>query len=426
MPFNDASQHTITGLPVWDGDGYRGSSSISWSDGRIDSVAPAQKVGGGNAMADAGYARNVQAHAEDDLGLSIIPGLVDTHLHLEYPSTTVADTFSWGLYTPPEEMSLHVLANAQECARFGVTTMRDMASHAVEIAVSRALSEGVIRGPRVLADGEVGMTAGHGDLFTPPRAEQRNPVADSPDECHKLVRVWARQGTTGIKIYLSGGVLSLGDKVAWRNQTRAEIRATIDEAHALGMQVAAHCHTTDSIQIALDEHVDSIEHATAMTVEQMQCIAQRRIPVAPTLLVNEVIAYRSSAVSAIARDKARKIIEGRNPMFRSAAECGVRFVLGTDACKNLVAYGDQMEEVRLMSKIFGWGAERTMAAATSDAADSMRIGDQAGRLIAGSSADFIVIKGRPWESIDDLDVNNIVAVVSKGRVVSGSIEGLRG
>ncbi|MDN6554864.1 MAG: amidohydrolase family protein, partial [Bifidobacterium mongoliense] len=69
--------------------------------------------------------------------------------------------------------------------------------------------------------------------------------------------------------------------------------------------------------------------------------------------------------------------------------------------------------------------ERTVVA-TSDAADSMRIGDQAGRLIAGSSADFIVIKGRPWERIDDLDVNNIVAVVSKGRVVSGSIEGLRG
>ena len=174
-------------------------------------------------------------------GLCVIPGLVDTHLHLWYPTGNrrIADTSAWPLYTPPEERSLHVLGNALACMRNGVTTMRDMSSHSTEMAVARALDEQVVPGPRLLVNGEVGMSAGHGDLFTPPRARQRNPVADSPDECRKLVRSWAREGTTGIKLYLSGGVLSMGDKVGWRNQTIAEIRATIDEAHALGFQVAA-------------------------------------------------------------------------------------------------------------------------------------------------------------------------------------------
>ncbi|MCI1219943.1 MAG: amidohydrolase family protein [Bifidobacterium sp.] len=431
MVHEDEPSGLISGLPIWDGERCLGPATIRWHGDVIDEVSATENsrdagVSGTrrhSSMTDPG--RLATSSSASAAGLSIIPGLVDTHLHLEYPSDpTVKDTFPWGLYTPPEEMSLHVLANAQECARFGVTTMRDMASHAVEMAVSRSLESGVIRGPRVLADGEVGMTAGHGDLFTPPHAIQRNPTADSPDECRKLVRIWARAGTTGIKIYLSGGVLSLGDKVGWRNQTRAEIRATIDEAHALGMQVAAHCHTEQSVQIALDEGVDSIEHATAMTEAQMHAIAERRIPVGPTLLINDVIAYRSPNASEAARSKARQIVAGRNETFRKAAEIGVRFVLGTDASRIWVAYGDQMEEVRFMAEVFGWSAQRALVAATRDAADSMRLDGKVGRLAPGAGVDFIVMNGRPWEHIEDLDVDNIVAVVSRGRVIRGSLEGI--
>lgn len=404
------TQGLLSGLNIWDGKQCIGLGSIAWNGEQLTQV---------ESSADPA------TPVDNTDSLSIIPGLVDTHLHLAYPSVPVSDTFAWGLYTPAEEMALHFLANAQQCARYGVTTMRDMASHSVEIALSRALANGVVRGPRVLANGEVGMTAGHGDLFTPPLAKQRNPVADSPDECRKLVRTWAREGTTGIKIYLSGGVLSLGDKVSWRNQTIEEIRTTIDEAHALGMQVAAHCHTPQSVQIALDEGVDSIEHATEMTEAQMHSLAERQIPVAPTLLINDVIAFRSTTVSEAARAKAQAIVAGRNSVFRQAAEIGVRFVLGTDACKFLVAYGDQMEEVRFMSEIFGWSPQRALIAATSDAAASMRIGELTGSLQVGKSADFVVLRGKPWIHSEDLDVKNIVAVVSKGRVVSGSLSDLK-
>ena len=108
-------------------------------------------------------------------------------------------------------------------------------------------------------------------------------------------------------------------------------------------------------------------------------------------------------------------------MFRKAADRGVRFVLGTDACSSLVAYGDQMEEVRDMVRVFGWNAERALHAATADAADAMRIGDTIGRLQAGYGADLLVMRGRPWERIEDLRLDNIVAVISRGALVRGTL-----
>lgn len=121
----------------------------------------------------------------------------------------------------------------------------------------------MVAGPRLLAYGPVGMTAGHGDLFTPPMLKERPPVADGPVECRRLVRQWVRAGALGIKVYTSGGILSVGDHVGWRNHTVEELVATLDEAHALGRPGAAHTHTTEGLTMALAAGVDSIEHGRA-------------------------------------------------------------------------------------------------------------------------------------------------------------------
>jgi imidazolonepropionase-like amidohydrolase len=148
--------------------------------------------------------------------LCVIPGLVDTHVHLlgHAGDRGTHDTFTWPLVTTREEQTLHAAPNAQRAMRNGVTTLRDLAGDEAQVAVRRAFDLGIMPGPRVLVSGPVGMTAGHGDLFIPPAVRERAPLADSPDECRKLVRRWARAGVTGIKIFTSGGVLSIGDKVA--------------------------------------------------------------------------------------------------------------------------------------------------------------------------------------------------------------------
>jgi imidazolonepropionase-like amidohydrolase len=266
-----------------------------------------------------------------------------------------------------------------------------------------------------------GMTAGHHDLFTPAAVTPRPPTADGPDECRRLVRTWARAGADGIKVATSGGVLSAGDKSSWRNYTAAELAAITDEAHALSMRVAAHAHTAAGIQAALEAGVDSIEHGTAMSADQARAIAERGIPVAPTLLINEAIAQARVPVSDEARDKAALLVKERDELFRYAAGEGVNFVLGTDANGFHVDFGDQMRELRRMHDVFGYDAERCLRAGTADAAEAIGLGDRIGRLAEGYGADIVIMRGRPWLSPADIDTARIVAVISRGKVVAGAL-----
>lgn len=391
----------LTGVRVWDGERDLGPVTLNWRADRIESVEPA-----------------------DDLhpGLTVVPGLVDTHVHLD---TSVLDGAgpgdAWPLVTPPEEKALHVAAHAQRFAAAGVTTLRDLASSPVQMAVARALEAGVLPGARLLTAGAVGMTAGHGDLFTPPRFRDRAPVADTPDECRRLVRQWAREGSQDIKVYCSGGILSMGDQVGWRNQTRAELEATVDEAHALGMLVAAHTHTAAGIDAALELGVDSIEHATGMLPRQFDALLERQVPIAPTILVNDLVAAGGPGIRPEAREKARAAIGARDEVFAAAGAAGVRFVLGTDANARFVGYGDQFTEVARMAELFGWDAARALRSATSDAATAIGLGGRVGRLAVGCVPDLLVVRGTPWRDVEDLRTENVVAVVSRGRLVAGEL-----
>jgi imidazolonepropionase-like amidohydrolase len=401
-----SARRHLTGIRVWDGVRDVGPAALSWVADEIERVAPAPE--------------------ERWPALCVIPGLVDAHVHLlghagAPDAEDRYDTLIWPLVTTREEQVLHAAANAQRAMRHGVTTLRDLAADEAQVAVRRAFDKGIMPGPRVLASGPVSMTAGHGDLFIPPAHPLRKPTADGPDECRKLVRTWARAGMTGIKLMASGGVLSTGDKAAWRNYTREEIRATVDEAHALGMLVAAHAHTASGIQMALEEGVDSIEHATEMTGEQIAALGAREVPVSPTLMIMDMIVHGQRAASGEAREKAAELIAGRDERFRAAARAGVRFVLGTDASGYFVAFGDQMAEVRRMTEVLGTDAQATLRAATSQAAAAVGLGDRVGRIKPGFGADFVVLRGRPWERVDDLSTDNIVAVVSRGQLVAGEL-----
>ncbi|MDN4473530.1 metal-dependent hydrolase family protein [Demequina zhanjiangensis] len=395
------TQRTLTGIGLWDGTTDRGTSTVTWDGDRIVSVEPAAQG------------------AESEL--SLIPGMIDTHVHLDSNAGSGhADWGTWPLITPASEKSLHVVAHAANAARAGITTLRDLAGSEVQLAASRGLDDHLVPGPRLRVHGTVGMTAGHGDLFTPPHYPHRPPVADSPDECRKLVRQWARQGAHGIKIHVSGGVLSQGDGVGWRNQTDAEIATTVDEAHALGMIVAAHAHSVEGVDRALAHGVDSIEHGTGILPRHWDELIERNIPIAPTLLINDRIAAREIPVTDEAAEKAKGVVAERDDRFRGAAEAGVRFVLGTDANGVMVRFGDQHEELRHMQSLFGWTAERTLVSATSDAADAIGMPDL-GRVTSGSRADMLVVRGRPWESLEDLTADSIVAVIVRGELLFGAL-----
>jgi imidazolonepropionase-like amidohydrolase len=392
----------LDGIDLWDGVEHRGASTIRFAASGADAVV---------AAVESSPART---------GLSAIPGLIDTHVHLIGESTgRPVDFLTWPLTTRVEERVLHGLANARRALEAGVTTLRDLAADDVQFSLRRALDAGVVAGPRLVAHGMVGMTGGHADLFTPPAIVDRPPVADGPDECRRLVRHWARAGADGIKIATSGGVLSLGDGPGWRNYTRAEIAAVVDEAHALGLRVAAHAHSEAGIGVAIEEGVDSIEHGTLITPAQAARVAAAGITLAPTLLINDRIAAGRGASEEQA-GKARTLIVQRDERLRAAADAGVDLVLGTDANGFHVGFGEEADEVRRMAEVLGWSAGRALAAATSRAAGAVGRPDL-GRLVPGAKADLVIVDGRPWEDLAALRPDRIVAVVSRGRVVAGSL-----
>jgi imidazolonepropionase-like amidohydrolase len=391
-------------VDLWDGAGHRGPSTVRWAADGADAVFTEVSPAAGTPR------------------LYAVPGLIDTHVHLlGKADARGGDFLTWPLVTRPEEQVLHGLANARRALAAGVTTLRDLSANETQFSLARALAQGVVDGPRLLAHGMVGMTAGHADLFVPPAFATRPPVADGPDECRRLVRHWARVGADGIKIATSGGVLSTGDKSSWRNYTIAELDAIVDEAHALALPVAAHAHTADGIARALAAGVDSIEHGTLMTAELAADVVRAGVSVAPTLLINEVIAAGGAGVSAEQAGKAAELVAHRDALLRAAADLGVDFVLGTDANAHHVAFGDQPAEVRAMAAVFGWTAERALEAATSRAAAVLRRGDSLGRVAPGYAADLVLYSSPPWEDIRHLRAENVVAVVSRGRVVAGAL-----
>jgi imidazolonepropionase-like amidohydrolase len=391
----------IPAVDLWDGERHRGPVTVRF------------RAEGGDAVIDA-----IEPAAE--ARFAAVPGLIDTHVHLVGESTGASvDFLTWPLTTRPEERVLHGLANARRALAAGVTTLRDLAADDVQFSLRRALDAGVVPGPRLVAHGMVGMTAGHADLFTPPAVADRPPVADGPDECRRLVRRWARAGADGIKIATSGGVLSVGDRSSWRNHTRAEIAAIVDEAHALGMRVAAHAHTEEGIRIALEECVDSIEHGTLLSAEQAEAVERRGLPVAPTLLINDRIAAGRGA-SAEQAAKAQELVLRRDERLAAAAARGVDFVLGTDANGFHVAFGEQMTEVRRMAALFGWAPERALVAATSAAARAIGRPDL-GVVRPGAKADLVILRRRPWEDLAALVPEDVVAVVSRGELADGRL-----
>ncbi|MBV9544823.1 MAG: amidohydrolase family protein [Chloroflexi bacterium] len=361
------------------------------------------------------------ARVFDIPGATIIPGLIDGHVHLRsYAGRDRSDFYLWGASTFIEEQTLHAAANARSALQAGFTTVRECSGGRAEIAVKRATDQQLLDGARVVVAGFVGMTGGHGDLFAPPAIQPRSfAVADGPEACRKAVREHARDGADWIKICTSGGVLSLGDESEWRNYTLDEVRAIVDEAHALGKRVAAHAHTANGIRQALDGGVDSIEHGSAMDSELSARMVQSGTWLCPTLAVTEYIHAhgRGKGVPEASLAKNEVVRERRLGAIRTAAAAGVRLFLGTDS-SSVLPFGRHAWELELLVDLLDLSPKRALQIGTRDAAQALGIGDRTGVIAPGRWADLVVVDGNPLEDIRILqDAERIRGVFRDGRLL---------
>jgi len=376
-----------TGAPPVD------AAALLLEAGRIAYAGPAAGLPDGAA----------RARALDFPGATLLPGLVDAHVHLV--ASGGPDLAADVPRTEAERM-LAAVVNARRQLEAGVTLVRDLGSPGAEaVLIGRAVEAGTIPGPRVVASGPaVTMTGGHIPYL--------GRVTDGVDAMRAAVRANLALGARCIKVVATGGVLTQGVDPREPAYTQAELDALVDEAHRLGLTVAAHAIGEGGVAAALRAGVDSVEHGMFLDSETIELFLQTGARLSATFLAPHGI-LGGPSVPAWIKDRARPAAEAQARSFRAAVAAGVPAVAGTDAGTPDNPHGGVAREVAFMAEA---GLETLLAvkSATGEAADLLGVADR-GALRQGAAADVLVAGG---DVVVDLGaLQRPVAVFQDGRRV---------
>jgi imidazolonepropionase-like amidohydrolase len=341
----------------------------------------------------------------------IIPGLIDCHIHLDLHG--MADTFQENLV----EEKLRAIRSAKEMEDTlyaGYTTVRSLGSvNHIDFAVKKAIEEGLINGPRILASGKIiCMTSAGSEYF-----EGMYRVADGADEARKAAREQLKAGADVLKVMATGAIMNPGGVPGAPQLNIEEIQPVVDEGAKLDIKTAAHAHGAQGIKNAIWAGVATIEHGTMADDEAIALMAEKNIFLIPTLSVDDLIieAGAQSGVPAFMVEKAIDIGEKRNRVFRKAMAAGVPIAMGTDAGTPFNYHGKNSLELKLYVDRALMTPQEALQTATLNAAEAIGLADSLGTLEKGKIADCVVLSQNPLEDIACLlDVENIHMVFKDG------------
>jgi imidazolonepropionase-like amidohydrolase len=343
-------------------------------------------------------------------GLTLLPGLIDMHVHLD--SDPEYGGYTWLQYSD-RFWSVLMVPHAKATLDAGFTTVRNVGSDAFnDVGLREAIDAGKVPGPRVVtATYAFGATGGHCDsTYFPPSMDQKSPYnADSPDEARKVVRTLRKYGAQVIKICATGGVFSHGDEPGQQQMNLAEMQAVVDEAHQQGLKVAAHAHGASGIKDAIRAGVDTIEHASLIDDEGI-ALAIKRGAWLSMDIYNTDYTQAEGRKNGVLEDNLRKdrdIGELQRENFRRANAAGAKMVFGTDA--GVYPHGDNAKQFAVMVR-YGMTPLQAIRAATLNASEALGRKD-VGVVEPGRWADLVGVSGDP---LADVSVLEHVAVVVKG------------
>ncbi len=376
------------------------------ADGRIASIADARTVRWGAGV------------KHIDLGeRTLLPGLIDMHVHL----TSLAEVGGYqGLRYTDSFWTVMGVVNAKKTLDAGFTTVRNVGSADFgDVGLKQAIEGGYVQGPRIIPAGyAIGATGGHCDEGgLPPSMDRKGPsVVDSPQEARAKVRWLHKYGARVIKICATGGVFSLGDSVGAQQLSFDEMKAIADEAHMLGLKVAAHAHGDDGIKTAILAGIDTIEHCSLASDEAIKLAIAHNTWFDMDIYNDDYILATGTAngTEQESLDKEKAIGLAQRQTFQRAVKAGVRMIFGTDA--GVYPHGDNG---RQFAKMVEWGMTPLQAirAATLNGAEALSMTGDVGTIAVGRYADLIAVDGDPLADVRQLE--HVDAVVKGGVLVKG-------
>jgi imidazolonepropionase-like amidohydrolase len=350
---------------------------------------------------------------------TVMPGLIDSHVHLEDQQSANQQLKEFTLNEA--DIAFQSTAYARTTLMAGFTTVRDVGGTGVNISLRNAIRKGLVVGPRMYTAGKIiSSTGGHGDpthgyregLYAEPHTTET--VADGKDACIKAVRQMYKEGADLIKITASGGVLSLEKDGLGAQFSDEELKAIVETAKDYGMAVAAHAHGAEAIKRAIRAGVTSIEHGTFMDDEAIALFKKYGTWYVPTIIAGKSVAdsaKKPGYFPPVITGKALlvgPIIQGT---FAKAYKAGVKIAFGTDA--GVYAHGKNWMEFVYMTEA-GMPPLEAIKCATVNGSELIGISDKAGTIEAGKWADIIAVEGDP---VQDIHAMGQVRFVMKEGVV---------
>lgn len=356
-------------------------------------------------------------------GGTILPGLIDTHVHLMLEDINIpkmmAKPFSLRFYESIGAMQRTIDA--------GITTVRDAGG--ADLGLKQAVEQGLVVGPRVkISVTALSITGGHADgwypsdtIFNlmPSYPSMPSNICDGVEEVRRKVREVLRAGADVIKICSTGGVLSPTDHPEFTQFSPEELDVIVQEAaYRQGVKVMAHAQGADGVKNAVRAGIHSIEHGIFLDDEAIELMLEKGTFLVPTLLAPLAVLEIAEALGTMPEygvRKARGVIEYHSESIGRAYKAGVKIAMGTDA--GVMPHGTNLRELNLMCGI-GMTPMESLVVSTKIAAECLEMADQIGTLEPGKLADLIVVAADPLEDIRLLeDRNNVQLVMKDGQVL---------
>lgn len=354
-------------------------------------------------------------------GHTVLPGLMDMHVHLTSQQAGAASYLD-RFQENPADLAVKGLIYAERTLLAGFTTVRDVGGETTAIlAVRNAVARGEMPGPRIFAaTTSLASTGGHGDRTNGMRADltgdpgPKEGIVNGVADARKAVRQRYKEGADLIKITATGGVLSLAKSGQNPQFSEEEMRAIVETANDYGFMVAAHAHGAEGMKRAIRAGVATIEHGTYMDEEAFELMKEHGTYFVPTISAGNFVAEKAAVPGyfpEIIRPKAAAIGPVIQETFAKAHRAGVPIAFGTDC--GVCPHGSNAQEFLYMVE-GGMAPMAAIQSATVVTAKLLDIWEETGSIAAGKAADLIAVEGDPIADVTRLQ--DVRFVMRNGRV----------